>query len=408
VRVVLLPTIVICLAASANADDSAVRTITEAELVAKLAGDPRVARIAADVDDARADVAAARVHPNPSIAYDREEVFPDSGLATSYLRLTLPLQISGRRSALTSAAKAKVDAAASEADGARFTLVMQGIRAFRLAAYERTRSELLRTERAALLMAVEVVRKRSTAGTASGYDVQRIELELARYDDQIAAAQTQLMTARLELGVLAGIPDGVDAAGALDMPRDPPALDALLQNALAGRADYRAASARLEASQRLARAARRSWIPDLALTAGLMTQELDPTTTARGYTAGVSLSLPLFDHGQADRARAVAQKHAADADRAVLARTVPATVRTRYLTLVQTLDRARTIARDQVARLEQLLRSAETAYRDGGGNIVELLDAYTSARDVRLRDLELRRDASLAEIELWLALGRRP
>ena len=40
--------------------------------------------------------------------------------------------------------------------------------------------------------------------------------------------------------------------------------------------------------------------------------------------------------------------------------------------------------------------------------IVELLDAYRTARAVRLRDLELRRDARLAELDLWLALGRRP
>jgi cobalt-zinc-cadmium efflux system outer membrane protein len=76
--------------------------------------------------------------------------------------------------------------------------------------------------------------------------------------------------------------------------------------------------------------------------------------------------------------------------------------------LVQTVGRARAVARDQLARLAQLLRSAETAYRDGGGNVVELVDAYTTARDTRLRDLELRRDARLAEIDLWLALGRRP
>ena len=42
------------------------------------------------------------------------------------------------------------------------------------------------------------------------------------------------------------------------------------------------------------------------------------------------------------------------------------------------------------------------------GNVVELVDAYTAARDTRLRDLDLRRDARLAEIDLWLALGRRP
>jgi outer membrane protein, heavy metal efflux system len=408
VRALLLPTIVASLSAATFAHADEVATIDETELVAKLSGDPRLTRIAANVDSARADVAAARTRPNPTVAYDREQVFPDGGaLATNYLRLTLPLEISGRRSARVGAATAEVNAIVAEGDGARFALVMQGLRTFRTAAYERARLELLRSERAALVKAVEVVRKRTTAGSASGYDLQRVELELAAYDDQIVAAQTQLAAARIELGALVGQPDGVDAAGTLDIPQDPPAIAALLADPLTARADYRATAARLEASERLMRAARRSWIPDLGLTAGLMSEAIDPDTEARGYTAGVSLSLPLFDHGQADRARALAQRRAAEADRLVIARTVSTTVRTRHQTLAQTIARARTLARDQLGRLDQLLRSAETAYRDGGGNIVELLDAYTAARDARLRDLDLRRDARLAEIDLWLALGRR-
>ena len=66
------------------------------------------------------------------------------------------------------------------------------------------------------------------------------------------------------------------------------------------------------------------------------------------------------------------------------------------------------LTRSQLSRLEPLLKSAETAYREGHSSVVELLDAYATARNTRLRDLELRRDARLAELDLWLALDRRP
>jgi cobalt-zinc-cadmium efflux system outer membrane protein len=405
------------LARAARAEAPAVPEIDEARLAAMLgvgvgtgagAGDPRAARLAAEVDAARAEAIAAGVRPDPSLSFEREEVFPDGGLATSYVRLAVPLEVSGRRAARVGAAHAHALATAAEGDGARFARWIEALRRFRTAAYERARGELLRAERAALVRAVEIVRRRTSAGAAAGYDLQRIELELAAYDDRIAAAETELATARLELGAIIGLPAGVDAAGALALPADPPPLEALLGGGVRGRAEYRAAAARLEAARALSRAAGRAWIPDFTVSAGFMAQDAADGGSASGYTAGLSLSVPVFDHGQADRARAAAQRRAAEADQLVLAREVPAAIRARHAALAQTLARARAAQRDQLARLEQLLRSAETGYRDGGGNVVELLDAYAAARDARLRELELRQGARLAELELWLALGRRP
>ncbi|MEZ4361627.1 MAG: TolC family protein [Kofleriaceae bacterium] len=387
----------------------AVPVITEAELLARLDADPRLERVAAAVDRAAADVIAAGVAPNPSVSLEREAVFPDGGgLATSYLRLTLPLELSGRRAARRAAARAEVAAVTAEGEGARFALAMHALGVLRAATYERARVELLRGERAALASAVEIVRKRTSLGTASGYDLQRIELELAAYDDLIAAAQTQLGAARLELGALAGTPDGADAAEPLTVPPEPPPLALLLGDALDQRAETRAAAARTASADALARSASRGWIPDLALTAGYVRQDVSTDAAASGYTAALALSLPIFDRGQDERARALAQRRAAAAERQVLARTVPALLRVRHQALVDHLARSRALARDRLARLDQLLRSAEAAYREGGGNVIELVDAYATARDTRLRDLELRRDARLAELELWIALGRRP
>ena len=409
-RTKLLPMIVTCaaLARGASAETPAAPAIEEGQLVTMLgADDPRAARIAAEVEAARADAVAAGIRPDPSLSFEREEVFPDGGLATNYLRLAVPVEISGRRAARVGAARALVDAAAAEGEGARFALSIQALRRFRIAAYERARVELLRAERAALVQAVEIVRKRTTAGAASGYHLQRIELELAAYDDRIAAAETQLATARIELGALVGMPAGADATGSLDLPNDPPALESLLGDAVHERPEYRAAGARLDGARALSRAAGRAWIPDLTVSGGFMTQDIGGGTTGSGYTAGLSLSIPVFDRGQAERARATSERRAAQADRRVLEREVPAAVRARHQALAQTLARARAVRRDQLARLDQLLRSAETGYREGGGNVVELLDAYEAARDTRLRELELRRDARLAELDLWLALGRR-
>jgi outer membrane protein, heavy metal efflux system len=403
--------VVVCAAARARAEapDPVPPAIDESQLLARVAQtDPRLLRITAEVEAARADVVAAGVRPNPSVALEREEVFPSGGLSTSYLRLELPLEISGRRARRVEAARAATDAAAIEGEGARFAIAIEALRAFRTAAYERLRVELLRAEREALVKAVEVVQKRTRAGTTAGYDLQRIELELAVYDDLIAAAESRLATVRLELGALAGAPAGLDAADPLELPADPPALEELLREAIERRPEYRAAGARLAGARSLRGAASRARVPELTLSGGLVRQDVAADTAAFGYTAGLVLSLPLFDHGQAERARANALMRAAEAERKVAWREVPARVRAWHQILVRTIARGRTARQAQLGRLDQLLRSAEAAYREGGGNVVELLDAYGAARDARLRDLELRRDARLVELDLWLALGRRP
>ncbi len=381
-----------------------VPVLDEEQVLATLAAtDPRLDRIAADVDLAAAEAIDVGLRPDPTFGVDREEVFPDGGVATNYLRLTIPFEISGQRARRVDAARTTTRAAGAEGDHARFSVIIEALRVYRLAAYERARVALLRSQRAALVAVVAVVRKRTTAGAASGYDLQRIELELASYDDLIAEAETRLASSRLELGALVGKPTGVDAAEALELPSVAAPPDSAVQQ----RGDYRAASLRIASAQALTQAANRGWIPDLTVSGGVMSQDVG-VDTAIGYTAGIALTIPVFDRGQVDHARARAQRRAAEADRTLIVRAGSAAIRMRHQTLVRTVARARTIGENQVGRLEQLIRSAETGYREGGGNVIELLDAYTTARDTRLRDLELRRDARLAELDLWLALGRRP
>jgi cobalt-zinc-cadmium efflux system outer membrane protein len=410
---VLLPVVMAtaALAGSAQGEPSAspppVPSITEAELLLRVErAHPAIERLAAEVDAARAEAISASIREEPSIALEREEVFPDGGLATNYARLDIPLDVSGRRGKRVESARAA--AAAIEADGsrARVQLSVEALHAFTAAAHARLEVELLRAEREALVRVVDIVRKRVGAGAASGYDLQRIELELTAYDDLMASAETRLMAARTELSTFVG--DGqpqIDAASALELPARPagPASSGVL----AERGDYQAAKLRARSAEGLAAEARRGWVPTLGLSAGGMSQDTGDDTTY-GYTVGLSFSLPVFDRGRATAARASAARRAALADQRLLEITVPAAARARQESLERHIAQAEQLASRQLARLEPLLRSAETAYREGNGSVVELLDAYATARNTRLRDLELRRDARLAELELWLVLGRRP
>jgi cobalt-zinc-cadmium efflux system outer membrane protein len=275
---------------------------------------------------------------------------------------------------------------------------------YRETEYLRLRAMLMGSERDVLVRAVDIVAKRAKAGEASGYDQQRLQLELGAYDDAIDSANIDLSTAQRRLATIAGHPGRVNAAGTLALGSPGPIE---LGNVLAQRGDYRAARRRIAAANAASVAADRLKIPSFELNAGAMSTDVG-TEQAYGFVAGLSLNLPIFNRGQGERARARADRRAAIADMKLIERDVPQAIRGAHEVWSSRVAQAKAFQTTQLGRIDQLLRSAETAYREGNGTIVELLDAYRAAREARLRELELRRDASLAELDLWLALGRRP
>ncbi len=385
-------------------------TLSEKDFVTRFENsDPRIEVLEARLESARADVTAAMVRPNPSIAYDREQTFSsEESFPENYLRLAVPVDLSGRRGRRIEAAETAVQATRAETAAERFLLTIDALALYYDAAYRRLRLETLHAGRVALANLVQIVKKRAKAGDASGYDVQRLELELAAYDDLMATAETDLAVARRRLGMLVGDPDALyDAADPLNLPTLPTSLDAIASGAIADRDDYKAVKLRGEQAEDELAAARRGWVPGLVVTGGLKTSDLG-TETAVGYVFGVAVSISLFDRGQADQARAAASKRRAAAEARVLERRIPAIVRSAYDQLSRRIAQARQFSDTQLAKIDDLLRAAEVAYREGERPVFELLDAYRTGRDVRLRYLELRREAKNTEIELWRALGRRP
>lgn len=381
--------------------------IDEAAFVTALeANDPRVAVAAAHIETARAEIVGARVRPNPSVSFEREVPYVEgTGFATNYFRVTVPVDISGRRGLQIDAAESGARAATSEANRTRLEAVIEALRIFDDCARARLQVEILTDSRTALVRAVEIAQQRGKTGAASGYEVQRFQLELAVHDDELASAQIAQRRVRVQLATLLARSGELDAASKLELPTSLPALDALLAQAT-GRGDLRAAEQREDAANRRAEAAGRGWVPLPTLMAGAMTADIG-MQTGTGYVAGLSLSIPIFDRGQGDRARATAERRVADAEAAWLQRQIPSAVKTAHATLTARIAQAHTVATDQLGRLDTILRAAETAFQEGNASVVELLDAHRAARAVRLRALELRHQVARDRRELELAVGHR-
>ncbi len=63
------------------------------------------------------------------------------------------------------------------------------------------------------------------------------------------------------------------------------------------------------------------------------------------------------------------------------------------------------LSQDQQGAADELAQIAEVAYREGEVGILELLDAVRTASRARIRSIDLRLDARLAQIALERVVG---
>ncbi len=406
----LRASIALLFALSAFARGEEPRAITPGELVERvLASDPRLAALDARVAASRAEPRAARLWANPALSFRRESV-SEAGASVDddYVELTLPLDLSGRRGHRAASLAAGSDAVSGDAETRRHELVLAALAAYRDAAWALARADILREGRAALARVAASLRSRHTEGDASGYDLGRIETELASFDDLLAEATTEAGIAERALARAAGMPDGaLRPATPLEAPTPPAPSATLVSDALASRGERRAAASRVRQEEELGIVAERAWIPGLELGGGAKSVKAGGET-ASGWVAGIGLTLPLFDRGQADRDRSRARIAEAKAELDAIDRRIRGEVEDAATRLAGQVSRLNRLDTEQSPRAEQLARRAEVAFSEGEIGAFELADAHRTARDARLRALDVRWQASRSELELWRATGKRP
>ncbi len=223
-------------------------------------------------------------------------------------------------------------------------------------------------------------------------------------ESQLAEARGALASARARLAGLLGLPvESLRVAPALEvMPhRD----ETVVGRDATTRPGAEQARASLRFAQEAERRARWAWLPTLELGAGVKRADNAGANSGRGYALGVSLSIPLFDHGQGVRLQARAQHALASARSEALARSNDSEVERALLVFRAARDE---LARFEARALEQvqaLLLAARSGYREGERTVVELLDAQRAQTDVAERRLNLLRAAKRAEARLRAAAG---
>ncbi|WP_395944838.1 TolC family outer membrane protein [Brevundimonas sp.] len=218
----------------------------------------------------------------------------------------------------------------------------------------------IRQENLAVLQRqLEETSARFEVGEITRTDVAQAEASLAQSEADLANAQAQLSTTRAAYAAVVGqSPSALEAAPVL--PTVPTDFDAAMETALARNPGVLSAGYSLQGAEAAVAAARAEYLPSVRATAsygGTATDlgNLDELADRRSFTAGATLSVPLFTGGlnRSRVAQALEQANAAQIAVEGERRTVLQNVSTAYAQVLST--------RSNVAAGEEAVRAASVA-----------------------------------------------
>lgn len=321
--------------------------------------------------------------------------------------LQLPLVAPTRWTAWAHASEQVDVARASEADVRRSALLTTA-RAYLAVLAQRRFVDVSRSALQIAQARYDFAHARRAGGIGNAVDEARAEQQLATAQAQLANGELNLVRAQEALGLAAGAERPLDAA---EEPAFTPGLapDAAAA-AEAARADVRAARARRDAAEHVARDSWLDWLPTLAATAQAFYNDPATVTSPRtGWQVQFVLSLPLFEGGLR-----LAQRRERDllADEARLAldaslRGVRSEVRV-ALEEVSRAEQALGASRHAAERARTALGLVTESYRAGATNDLDVSTAQQQSRDADLQAVIAEDAVRRARLDLLAGLGQFP
>jgi cobalt-zinc-cadmium efflux system outer membrane protein len=373
--------------------------LTDAQLIELILRDGTQARaIRAGVEVTRREQAARTLFPNPGVAYSRE----GAGF-TEFFQVEQLLPIFGTRAALTRAGAAATTAAEAERDARLWQLRAEAQTLVARLLAEQERLEATQASIREIERIIERLRIREKEGEGSRFDRLRAEQELAEARQVSLDAVAAVAEARAAIASI--LSEGVSVTrvtGSLYVDRTVPELEMLQSRASTVRADLRALQSasnrfRLEAS-----AARRARLPAPTVFAGVKRADTGDGRESGGLL-GINVIVPLFDSGRREASRWLAEQERVDAERTFITQSIRAQVTAASEVIALRQNAVRAV--DAASPADELARIAEVAYTEGEVGILELLDAHRTAARARVRAIDMRLAARLAQVALERAVG---
>jgi outer membrane protein len=324
-----------------------------------------------------------------------------------------PLFSGGRTYYGYKAARSRADAAALMREGTELDVAMQArldyIGVMREQESARVTGDLVRQTEERL----RVSREEYEAGRVARFNVLRDEAELANAVQLDTAVRNQAALALIALKTTLGVDlaSPITPTEPLQYIAEPVSVEDGVRTALEAHPEVRAAEKRSEAAKSEVRSAYGRYLPEVSATWMYdwqwMRNRGEMTETPEGYSAGLVVTIPLFDGFMREHAIGTARAREEQAnEQTVLARQQVAKVVHQAALTLQAAEKNVEASRKGLAQAEEQFRIVQERYTSGRGIQVEVLDAQTTLTRARFNVVAALADHQTARA-LWLqATGR--
>jgi outer membrane protein, heavy metal efflux system len=350
-------------------------------------------------------LSAARTWSNPIVSFESQQMDPVPGAAPQRETMTsamLPLEPLYQRGSRIKRAQALIRATESDALTERQRVAADAADVFYQVALAQVDVDATRSLAQWFDTVVTYNSVRVREGVAAEADLIRSQLERDHVLNDLAMAESDLARAQ------AGLQTFVGGRSQVDMPRVdidslPLSIAITTSNDRASRPAVEAARQRLVASEAATSTERRLFLHDVGAMVG--TKNSAGTSS---LVAGFTLPFPLLDQNRGSIAVARAERDVAQLEldqekRSAAADLIGAENAAHILT-----DRVATFGAGSagyLARADEARRIALGAYREGGTNLLQVIDAARAWKEARNSYFETLFAQHLAVIRLMVAEG---
>lgn len=275
------------------------------------------------------------------------------------------------------------------------------------------RRDLVNVSRSALGSAerhMEQSKASYSEGVSPRSDVIKAEVQVSNARLDVIKAENALLLVKANLVAGMGLPVTtnfeVDAQGSVPQTSTLPALRDTITNAYDGRPEVRGIRARVDSAQTTVKQIRSGLYPNVSLDASYGWQESSFLPSEKKWSVGLTVSIPVFEQltTRSKINQAAATLNGLKATELQTLRNVELDVEQAWLSLKEALERLG-VTEKALEQAEEDMRVSEGRYKEGIGNILEVIDAQTARTQAKTNDVVATYDIATAKAKLERATG---
>jgi len=307
------------------------------------------------------------------------------------------------------ASKVGVNAAKAERDNASDDVSTQVAKAYVAALRAEAALEAVSADVVLAEAVLKQAQDQKTAGTGTGIEVTRAQVQLANEQQRQLVAQNDRRRAHLQLirAMNLRLDTRIDLTDKLSYtPREISTVQQAKDEAAKNRADYRAQLQREENARLASSATKMERLPSLVAFADYGSIGSGITNALPTRTYGVSLKVPVFDGGRRDARRAESQSQLRQerVRTSDLREQIELDIRL-ALDSLQSADDQVKVSQEGLALAEAELAQARRRYTAGVANGVEVTDAQTRLERAHDNQIAALYNYNIARVDLAQATG---